>query len=302
MTDKPASPVLKPIQSQFRAARSLHRRNAIRKPSIQTKSEIEKHGSENKQTDLDRKNGATTPPDSGKAAKSSAQVARLVAPNACGLKPGDEFWPHSDNEAYEEYDWESTGQDWQDERPDANRAEELILRRILADEGSNERKPVRPKPKVRYYPEPEWKPDAEPEELESEPDAEPETGDGDDEGGDSEPQKRPHPLGVRFSAIELEIVKAKARTVGCSVNGYVRAAALGSNYRPPRDPELTRALLMVNRELTAQGNNLNQIARQLNAGIVTPAQAESMVEILARSLLRTHKAVRQALGLGDPEP
>jgi hypothetical protein len=111
-------------------------------------------------------------------------------------------------------------------------------------------------------------------------------------------RKRKNPLTVRLSDVEREIVRAKAKTVGCSINSYVRAATLGSNYRPPIDKALTGALLAVNRELTAQGNNLNQIAKQLNAEAITKTQGESMLDILGRSMLRTHKAIRQALPPG----
>jgi hypothetical protein len=111
--------------------------------------------------------------------------------------------------------------------------------------------------------------------------------------------KRPNPLSVRFSAVELEIVKAKARMVGSSTNGYVRAAALGSSYCPPRDPELKRILLGLARELTAQGNNLNQVARRLNAG-TAPAMHGAMLEALTASLQDILQRVREALARSGP--
>jgi hypothetical protein len=114
---------------------------------------------------------------------------------------------------------------------------------------------------------------------------------------DAEKPKRPNPLSVRFSAVELEIVKAKARHVGSSTNGYVRAAALGSSYRPPCDPELKRILLGLARELTAQGNNLNQVGRRLNSGIAPPMHG-AMLEALTLSLEETLQHVRKALMRG----
>lgn len=116
---------------------------------------------------------------------------------------------------------------------------------------------------------------------------------------DGAAQERPTPLGVRFSAAELETVKSKAKAAGCSTNSYIRASALGSDYRPPMSPELTRALLGLNRELAAQGNNLNQIARQLNGGIVLPGQG-MMLDALAQSILETLRHVREALASGGP--
>jgi Mobilization protein NikA len=114
-----------------------------------------------------------------------------------------------------------------------------------------------------------------------------------------EKRKRPNPLSVRFSAVELEIVKAKARAAGSSINGYIRAAALGSSYRPPCDTELKRILLVLARELTAQGNNLNQVARRLNAGIA-PAMHGATLEALTSSLKETLRHVREALARGGP--
>ena len=80
-------------------------------------------------------------------------------------------------------------------------------------------------------------------------------------------EKRLHPLGVRFSAAELEIVKRKAKNAGCTVNRYIRASTLGSDYKAPVHRELRLTLLASNRELTALGQNINQIARQLNSGL-----------------------------------
>ena len=109
---------------------------------------------------------------------------------------------------------------------------------------------------------------------------------------------RQNPLGVRFSDSELEIVKGRAKEAGCSVNGYIRAAALGTDYKQPHDPARTKALLATNRELTAQGSNINQIAKHMNAGKVHPTEAEGILGAIARSILQTHKAVRAALTLG----
>jgi len=115
-------------------------------------------------------------------------------------------------------------------------------------------------------------------------------------------QKRPTPLGVRFRAAEIEIVRAKAKAAGCSTNRYIRASVLGSQYRAPMNPELTRALLGLNRELTAQGNNLNQIARQLNSRQIAPDHGASMLETVGRSLLRTYRDIREVLSHGKEGP
>jgi len=44
--------------------------------------------------------------------------------------------------------------------------------------------------------------------------------------------KRPNPLTVRLSDQELIIIRGKAEAVYCTLNGYARAALLGSDYKP----------------------------------------------------------------------
>ena len=109
-------------------------------------------------------------------------------------------------------------------------------------------------------------------------------------------RKRPSPRGVRYASYdEIRVVEGKARDAGMSTNSFIRAVTLGSSYKPPRDPELVHALLGLNRELTAQGNNLNQIARHVNTGKTSQNDPESMLDVVGRSILRTHHAVRRAL-------
>lgn len=119
---------------------------------------------------------------------------------------------------------------------------------------------------------------------------------GGDQKGGAGRTGRSNPLTVRLSKSEREIIRAKADKAGCSVNAYVKTVVLGSAYKPAMDPELRRTLLDLNRELTAQGRNLNQIAKQLNSGQATAPEAEMMIDVLSRSLLRTHQCVRKALG------
>ncbi len=118
-----------------------------------------------------------------------------------------------------------------------------------------------------------------------------------EDGTDRDSIKRPSPLTIRLSERQKKIIRAKAQAAAISVNRFVLAAALGSDYRPPADPELTRALLRVYRELNAQGNNLNQIARQLNAGLILPGQGP-MLDALAASIAETLRRVQTALAEG----
>jgi hypothetical protein len=116
------------------------------------------------------------------------------------------------------------------------------------------------------------------------------------------PHKTLHPLGVRFSEEELALVRIKAQMVGCTVNRYIRASALGSDYTPPHDPELVDTLRATLRELLAHGNNLNQIARQMNAKVMSAAQAEGALGAISPPYLKTLSAVRTALAHGRYEP
>lgn len=115
-------------------------------------------------------------------------------------------------------------------------------------------------------------------------------------------KKRPSPLTLRASEQHKTIIRAKAQKAGVTVNHFVLASALGSDYRPPHDRAFVLAMLALYRELAAQGNNLNQLARQRNANQISAEQADSMLDILGRSLLQTHRAVRHALTQGQPEP
>ena len=86
---------------------------------------------------------------------------------------------------------------------------------------------------------------------------------------------------------------------GCTLNSYVRASLLGSDYKTPKDPELLQSLRKLSLELTRQGVNLNQLTRQINSGQLSCAQAEPMIAVLVRSTLQIHKAIRQAMAYGN---
>jgi hypothetical protein len=52
---------------------------------------------------------------------------------------------------------------------------------------------------------------------------------------------------------------------------------LGSDYTPPRDPELVKALRKYYFELHMQGINLNQIAKNLNGGFISDEECEAAI-------------------------
>ena len=109
-------------------------------------------------------------------------------------------------------------------------------------------------------------------------------------------------LGIRFQSEELVIVRTKAALAGCTTNSYIRAAALGSNYKPPINPDLRKSLLLLNRELTSQGNNLNQIAKMFNRGEATPVQALAMLDTIRVPLVRALLALKHTLTQGAAQP
>ena len=100
----PDSKSEKPIMAQFKTARVLLQRSIVPQSSPQS-------GKENANT----KHGATGTTDSEKAAKSCAQVARMVAPYAGGLKPGDESEPLLGDKIDDEASDETNEYETQDE-------------------------------------------------------------------------------------------------------------------------------------------------------------------------------------------
>ncbi len=109
-------------------------------------------------------------------------------------------------------------------------------------------------------------------------------------------------FGVRFRANELALVKERARKIGCTTNAYIRASVLGSDYKPPRDPELVSVLRRTLAELSRQGNNLNQLAKAKNAGEATPSQIAVRLEAIRGPLVRALETVRSAVAYGLPHP
>ena len=105
---------------------------------------------------------------------------------------------------------------------------------------------------------------------------------------------RPHRLMARFNDEEKAAVKGKAKSARLSVNEYIRASVLGDGYVSTIDPERQKLLHNLSRELGYQGNNLNQIAKHLNAGGESQ-QGEGMLAELFDSLVDAHNAVRSAM-------
>lgn len=100
---------------------------------------------------------------------------------------------------------------------------------------------------------------------------------------------------VRWTDEEFNAIAAKADKAGLAVAAFMRAATLGdagprAQRRPPADHKALRQILG---ELGRVGNNLNQIARALNAGEL--ARLPELKEVL-RACLAIRDAIFEALG------
>jgi hypothetical protein len=111
-------------------------------------------------------------------------------------------------------------------------------------------------------------------------------------------KKRKNPLTIRLSKGEWEKIAAKAIRAGCTLNSYARAAMLGSDYTPPRDPELVKVLRQYYFELYKQGINLNQIAKNLNGGFVSDEECGAAIVVFANAISQMRDAVERALAQG----
>lgn len=105
-------------------------------------------------------------------------------------------------------------------------------------------------------------------------------------------------LAVRLSDSEREFVSQHAKTAHLTLSEYFRASILGPGYVSRIDPTKRQLLLDVSRELGRHGNNLNQIAHHLNAGIIDPINGHDTLSVLARSLLSAYQNVRESLTEG----
>lgn len=86
-------------------------------------------------------------------------------------------------------------------------------------------------------------------------------------------ESRAERVAFRMTEEELARVQAEAARAGVSVSEYCRAAALGQRVRVRSAPDLSAALVSLNRV----GVNLNQIARTLNAGQPVPVDLDEVL-------------------------
>lgn len=109
-------------------------------------------------------------------------------------------------------------------------------------------------------------------------------------------------IGIRLSFQERQLVLGRAISCGLKISAYARAALLGADYVAKHDPVRRKHLQDLSRELGHQGNNLNQIAKQLNSGFVSQDDTYALLNDLGGSLVAAHNAVRLAMTEGKVKP
>lgn len=89
-------------------------------------------------------------------------------------------------------------------------------------------------------------------------------------------------VAFRLTSEELARVQIAAERTGVSLSEYCRAAALGQRVRVRSVPDLSAALVSLNRV----GVNLNQIARAVNRGQGLPPDWEEMMDDVKKAVER----------------
>jgi hypothetical protein len=116
------------------------------------------------------------------------------------------------------------------------------------------------------------------------------------------PQKRTASCthGLRLKSGELGLIRDKATELGMNVNAYIRAKALGEDYIEKPPDWLRDVLLKLYVELAAQGNNLNQLTRKVNAGLATAESTIGIVDHHRQPVFELMKHIELALAGRKP--
>ena len=91
-------------------------------------------------------------------------------------------------------------------------------------------------------------------------------------------RNRPIKISLRLNEQEHEHLKRQAVLSGFPMEVFLRMLIAGVNLRSRPLTEYAE----IRRQLIAIGNNINQIARSVNAGIATPEDAREAVELLGQ--------------------
>ena len=98
-------------------------------------------------------------------------------------------------------------------------------------------------------------------------------------------RQRNHALTLRLNDEELKHLKDQVVASGLTTQTFLRLLIVGQKIKPRR-PEVFIDLL---HELSAIGNNINQIARSVNAGIATRQDAKEALFLLRQVYLLMEK-------------
>ena len=83
---------------------------------------------------------------------------------------------------------------------------------------------------------------------------------------------------VRLSEKERKFLGEQADAGGMKIEPYIRELIMGNEVKSRPKEEWAEVV----RQVAAVGNNINQIARSVNAGIAAPKDAREAVELLGR--------------------
>ena len=99
---------------------------------------------------------------------------------------------------------------------------------------------------------------------------------------------RPRCIGLWLNDEERARLLEQCAVTGLNANAYLRKLIMGESLRP-RPPDAYTALL---RELSALGNNINQLAHQANArGEATRAEIHAASELVQQAWQLVREAV-----------
>ncbi len=101
--------------------------------------------------------------------------------------------------------------------------------------------------------------------------------------------------GLRLRPGELDLIRTKAAELDMTVNAYIRAKALGEDYIEKPPSWMRDALLKLYVELAAQGNNLNQLARNVNRGLLSAESALATADRQRLPLFMVMEHIQTAL-------
>lgn len=114
-------------------------------------------------------------------------------------------------------------------------------------------------------------------------------------GGLKPDRRRDFRIVIRFRAAERAKIVKHAQDCRQTISQYVRLVLLND---PGLDPQRHSLLMKLNYQLTRQGTNLNQIAKQLNMGAITPDQSAREVAALRQEFSEVYSTVGKALANG----